>query len=1005
MFILVRLENKGLQFEGAGATVGQRHNKREGAVHRINLRWSMPRRASSRLRGAAAAGIGLAGASDGENGSSGAGAVDKAALCPPVPPSPGKRKTRSPVEEIQGGPSAPSAVRCTSLAFQSPKKKASADTGSGGSFNAVDRFHAAPFDKENDLAAGVGAGSGSSGMDGAFAFGAVGQGELSSRPCGAGAAGPGPGAGSFRLSAFSAFSYAPKTSSATAVPKGREGAKRRARETSTTPGRGLPAPGGHRSPHQTEDLGKPSPLPFLLVPASVTSSPDLSNKSGSRRTRRTTRLGRSRESSSSNGSASPVPTTAPSMVTWRTAAGGVTGQHRGEALPDSTPLPPRGRSKSGAGCVAGGRRAASNSATASNACPARSTPGKGSSGGGPAGACRGECEASALSEPDCSPHRSPVHRLTESLQKWAPGSRYKSDEGAGMMAIGERGERRNSDSARSGRDVPGVAGAAASIRNIRAGVGASWSGQELRRTLEQERLAAGAVSGDAAVGGLQGHRRTRSAHTTEEVMYPQDRFRDSPAYSPISPASSAASINLASGGERAGNRSRSFAFITVGGGGTPPSAGRPWRSSPARASESGGTGDSTGSTSESFIAVRMQGSWSDDEGESPEHSAMRLAFSPGGDERQGSKEGESGRQAEDSGTADASEAAAATAAAATLSARPWQGPFSPVKGKHPPGIDAFGGGGPAAVASGELVSPTGDSAFLLGSPAPSRIARRDFLAADSPVEHSLRSVRDLMDDGTDEDEGDGGDGRLFRRRRRRRPRPELALRALEMPDASDVTVVEGEADGLGGSTTSASGGSMMMTMDDDEVAVTTTETVEVKDEAAAAAAAAAAGKKATNNLVSPATMKSKGGLGGGGRAFESGGCPTACPRWEDPGASDTAVLLEATRVDAHVAPSTLKKSCVRERASKGKGNADSSGDNDNWEHSTSGCGTGSSPTESGQDSTGILKYISGFCRAEASATADTCISFVKSRPIPDQVNSEGTRVLYLLLLTIVHSIL
>lgn len=990
----------------------------------------MPRRTSNRLRGSAAAAgsNNPAGAFDCEVGGSnggGAGSGDgQAMLCPPLPPSPGKRKTRSPVEEIQhhGGLLAPSDVKCMSLAFQSPKKKASGDRsgggGGGGILNPIDRLNATPFDKENDLDADAAGGGGGASAVATAAPLALALGDPSSHGRGFlqnGAGAVGGAGGSIRFSAFSAFSHAPKPSCATAHSSGssssimstREGAKRRTREESTTPGRGaVPTPTVHASPNllAVADLHKPSPLPFLLPPANITNSPDLGKKSGSRRARRVSRVTRSPESSnSSNGSASPALTPAtrsmPCRVATRAAAAG-----RCEATPEFTPILTRGRSLSGAGCAAGGRRAASNAAGAASPPPR-------ASGGGPAGACRGGCD----SEPDMSPHRSPirspVHRLTESLQKWAPGSRYSTGGGgagargaaAAAAASGERDKRRHSASSVAGAAAAAAAASAFSVGNVRAGVGASWSGQELRRTLEQERVgsaAEGAGAGGAAGGG-QGHRRARS-HTTEEVMFPQDRFRDSPAYSPISPASSVGSINLANGEDGAGDGIRGFSFGA--GGGTPSSAGRPWRSSPSRASRDGegirgsansGGGDGPVGTVERFAMVRMEGSWSDDEdgGGGPSGTALRLAFSPGGS---------GGREAAGAGARSGTGAAAASsvaAAAATLSTGAWRSPFSPVKGKRAVGAAVFSGGEVAAGAIGSSVQYSEFS--LLGSPVRSRVARRSSLGPDSPEDHSLHSVRDLMDEGTDEEEEGGGEGGRLSRRRRRRGLPG-GLRALEMPDASaDSTVVDGE----GGAACATSGGSMMMMMtmdDDDDVTVTACDNgrggLNTTDNTTVASTTLPF-HTTPNPFVSPAEPAGhKWSLSGtdGGVEFDNSSCPTTCLRWDHHDASGATGPLESTRIDADEAPSTLDETWTRDWKGKGKNSAANAREaKGNWEPSMAGFGSSSSP-EGRQDMTEVsdnsgssgaalgIDDMSGLSGADTSGTSDASASF-KSRPIPDQV--------------------
>lgn len=1036
----------------------------------------MPRRTSSRLRGGATpgAGCGSNNPPETETGGASGGSDDHAVLCPPLPASPGKRKARSPVEEMMedhGGSSAPgSAVRCSSLAFQSPKKKPSADRGAAAA-GVLDRLNTAPLHKENDLAGGSGSGNSGATLTAPFTFGHTGH---SNGP--SGFLSSGAGGGSFRLSAFSAFS---SSSSSSSTSSSRDIVRRRTREDCPTPGRGgataatavnhASSPSNHlqfsRAHSGGGDIAKPTPLPFLLPPANITSSPDLGNKAGSRRARRTCRITRSRDSgtSSSNGSPSPALTPAARSMPWRGTAR-TTATGRAETA-DFTPIASRGRSLSGTGCAAaGGRRAATSTTTASPACAASPPPGEKSSGGGPAGACRsggGGCDSETDQSPTCkSPIRSPVHRLTESLQKWAPGSRYKSIRGDAddvstaveapvATRSGQRDRRRHNDSARS--CVAGAASTSASSKITSATsaafsggagrdgcagvVASSWSGQELRRTLEQESVSS-AVAGDVC----QGHRRARSH--TEEVMFPQDRFQDSPAYSPISPASSVGSINLAGAEDRAGDGIRGFAFGASSGGGggaTPSSAGRPWRSSPSRTRGGGirhtadsgrSRGDVGVGTADRFAMVRMQGSWSDDEDVSADGGSsatvMRLAFSPGGG---GGREAEAPSTAAEpdaktapagAGCSGAGVAAVAPAVAATaLPPRAWESPLSPMKGKRPgvPGVFARGVGAGAAAraakgAASESVCSPGSS---VGSPMPSRTARRGLLRSESPEDHSLQSVRDLMDEGTDEEEegggGHGGGGRLFRRRRRRQL-PGLGLRALEMPDASaDLTVVDGEG-GEGrtgeGTSTSCGGSMMMMTMDDDEVTITTTHN------AAAAATASPPCQNTPNPLVSPAAPdggtcgSSKWSLnntgGGVGGALDNSSCPTTCGRWEYQDASTDGGgapgTLESTRIDADEGPSTLDGTWTRGRKDKGKSSATDGGEGKRvWAPSTEGFGTSSSP-EGGQDVTqgsdssntstnsgaalGI-DGVSGLSGADTSGTSDTSTSF-KSRPIPDQVN-------------------
>ena len=567
----------------------------------------MPRRTSSRLRGGAAAsgceeggGGGAGGASDGDS-SGGGGSV----VCPPFPPSPGKRKARSPVEDEHGFAAAgvvnPHPVRCAS--FQSPKKRAQGvgDRCSG------------PFDKENDTGGGLSA--------------------------------PVFGDGGFRLSAYSAFSHH-------ASAKPRVGARRRSREeaAATSVHSPVDAPTTPRVPTAGSAAGKGPMLPFLLAPASVTKSPDLRRKASSRRAPRSSRgvgsnsnssssgsgLRRSRDCSNSPSEIPPVPTPPPGAAAAAAAAASganndiisLSSSH--DAPPAATPHKGgRHSARSGAGCAAGGRRSSTPSTpTAGSAAVAAMTssaesasaasPIEGRTGGGPAGSYRRVVGGARLgpgggggggTTSDHSPHRSPgldnIHRLTESLQKWDPGSRYASPADDN---IGERVDGRAGAGGASGR-----AGGVGGVKDV----GASWNGQELRGTLEKERVGRG--------------RRRRHSVTSAEDMYPQGttqaRFGD---HSPISPASSAASINL---GE----------FDAC----TPASAGRPWRSSPRRAEggapasggsvrrAAGGSGGGSGAgddegagSAEHFGIVRMEGSWSEDE-TGPSGTAMRLAFSPG----------------------------------------------------------------------------------------------------------------------------------------------------------------------------------------------------------------------------------------------------------------------------------------------------------------------------------------------------------------------------------------
>eukprot|EP00752_Nemacystus_decipiens_P013054 g11547.t1 len=866
----------------------------------------MPRRTSSRLRGGAAAGVceegggaGAGGASDGDSGSGGGGGGG--GVCPPFPPSPGKRKARSPVEDEHGFAAAglvnPHPVRCAS--FQSPKKRAQ---GVG------DRC-GGPFDKENDTS--------SSGLS-APLFGDA----------------------SFRLSAYSAFS---QHSSA----KPRVGARRRSREQAAATSAHRPpadAPSTPRVPTSGGSAaGKGPVLPFLLAPASVTKSPDLRRKASSRRAPRSSRgtisnsgsgsgsgsgLRRSRDSSNSPSEIPPVPTPAAG------AAGAAANSNIGLSAshdPPPTSAPHRGAgrhaARSGAGCAAGGRRSSTPSTpTAAGAAAAMSSssesasaasPIEGRTGGGPAGSYRRAVGGARLgagggggggTTSDHSPHRSPgldnIHRLTESLQKWDPGSRYASpaDDNFGEVVGGGGG---------------GAAGRAGSGGGGVKDVGASWNGQELRGTLEKERVGRG--------------RRRRHSVTSAEDMYPQGvthaRFGD---HSPISPASSAASINLG-------------AFDAC----TPASVGRPWRSSPRRAeggaavsggsdrgadggggSRTGGADDEGVGSAEHFGIVRMEGSWSEDD-TGPSGTVMRLAFSPG-----------STPVATPAGATGTGAAAAATRAGEAATIPPagrWQHPFSPVKGQ------------PAADLSGSRDS----------------ISTEADLPA-SPEQHQpLHSMRDLMDQGTDdEEEGRGGpvgagavgDEAALVRRRRRKPRPELALRTLEMPYAMDATPGEaGPAASVGGAEGRAS------------------------PAAAAAAAAGCPGRGVPNPLVSPAfTGKS---IGGGGAVGDDGGgfgsgCTTTCRRWEGP------APLEGSSACTHDTPvAAAGDAWIREHG-KGKGR--------NWGGCSSSSGFGVGAGEDGQQDVSGGAFSEENTSAmtagltDTSSASESSTSFVKSRPIPDQ---------------------
>lgn len=853
----------------------------------------MPRRTSSRLRGGA---VGSGAGTSDDGGSVYGGQLGGSGL----PPSPGKRKACSPVEEelLLAGCLAPSAVRC--MPFQSPKKKA---LGGG-----IGERLVAPVDKENELLLAAGGGGNSSPGVPAQAFGdGGGQAFVNSGLVG----------GSFRRSAFSAFSHHASSKGGSAH---RTGARRRSREESSNPVSSS-APATRAASSSTSprvlDLTKNSPLPFLLAPAGMASSPDLRGcrTSSSRRPRRGALARSSRDSSSSNGSSSS-PALTPVLVARcsRAHSAAVAGTE------DLASTPQRRRSLSGAGCAAGGRRAATATAAAS-AASAASPMSKNSGGGGPAGPCRrviggGGRGGDIMSDPDRSPHRSPIHRLTESLQKWDPGSRYTSPAGA----IGEEGG--DGASGGVGEDGGGAGKSGGGVKEV----GASWNGQELRCTLEKERA-------------KRGRRRRHSITSAAEVMYPQGNFGD---HSPISPASSAASVNLC--GFDAG---------------TPASAGRTWRSSPSRG-EGGGDGGGEGGHGAArqdsegrFGIVRMEGSWSEDE-TGPSGAAMRLAFSPGRITDARTPAGGGGPPAEATSAAGAAMAAAeVTTETSTPSTARWQHAFSPVKGQRRTRAKGDAGRENSALSLGSPVLSKSRDSSDSASAARGTVGR-DFAA--SPEQHSLLSVRDLMDQGTDDEAGgDDAGGAALVRRRRRRPRPERALRTLEMPDVTDVTVLDGES-------------------------AVAEEGATLEDEATAPVneSGVANEGKLPNPLISPAFT---------GRGLASSGfgsaCTTACPRWE----RDVGGPLDSSSICPHDTPATARDdSWVRAR-SKGKGR--------DRAQSTSGFGTSTGGEEVGQDVTGGLSSensavalgISSLSGADTSSASDASTSFVKSRPIPDQVRA------------------
>lgn len=527
------------------------------------------------------------------------------------------------------------------------------------------------------------------------------------------------------------------------------------------------------------------------------------------------------------------------------------------------------------------------------------------------------------------------------------------------------------------------------------GVGASWSGQELRRTLEQERA------------GLGSQRRPRSH--TEEVLCPQQSFRDSPAYSPISPASSVASINQINLGNESGEGGdlRCFGY----GAGTLPSPGRPWASpagikSKARAmcgDSVDGDGDSgPAGTLERFEAARMEGSWSEEEdGNARSGAAMRLAFSPRRNAR--------GCQARDQSVGPSGGAASRPA---PLSRRPWHGPFSPVKDTRPrpsnglsgpaarsapasSGVAGRGGRAERARGAGRAsgVGQSSSEYLSLGSPLLPKKGRafgdeehhhRGGDMPNSPEEHSLHSVRDLMDDGTDEEDGAGagGGGRktALVRRRRRRSHPELALRALEMPEAAasasaaaaagDVTVVEDAAAAGPGSA---------------EAELTTENVAEHSSN--------------SPRSLTPPGVPGKGGQenGGPGPAFGAS-CPNSPPGWEcvDGANAPLESLMDPQEATVTFGDESWIGGGGREGCAKRDDGNSVTMVRKDWEQdqsSSAGFNSGTSTEEAAQDLTGLSRDsgapslgMSALSAADTSGASDSSTSFVKSRPIPDQVS-------------------
>lgn len=215
-------------------------------------------------------------------------------------------------------------------------------------------------------------------------------------------------------------------------------------------------------------------------------------------------------------------------------------------------------------------------------------------------------------------------------------------------------------------------------------------------------------------------------------------------------------------------------------------------------------------------------------------------------------------------------------------------------------------------------------------------------------------MRDLMDQGTDDEEesrgagagaGAGDDAALVRRRRRR-PRPELALRALEMPDAMDATPGDAGPAAPGG----AKGGALPT-------------------------GGGAAGKGVPNTLVSPAfTGKSP---GGGEVAGFGSGCTTTRRRWEG------SAPLEASSVCTQDTPvAAAGDPWVSERGGKGKGR--------DWGACSSSSGFGVGAGEDGQQDVSGGAFSENTSAVtlgltDTSSVSESSTSFVKSRPIPDQV--------------------
>lgn len=941
----------------------------------------MPRRTSTRLRSGASSAMSDGESSGGGGGSGGGGSSSgSGGGCPPLPPSPGKRKARSPAEEIEmmaGGLTNPNPVRC--MSFQSPKKKALGDGIIG------DRFSAPPFDKENNhLFVGSSGGGGD-------AHGSIGASSLFGGPSPTDAR----AGSSFRPSAFSAFSHhAPKGGAAavTSATTTRAGARRRSRQQLAVSAGTVVGGGGAAAAGSLPSSSSPSPrvadtangpmLPFLLAPARVkTRSPDTRTKmrpSSSRRSTRRINSSRNRigtgvgvrnsrdsSSSSSNSNSGSSPSPGANLVLATVSL-----------RPDGgdTANPPRGSPRStAAGCAAGGRRAAVTTAAASAESAASPTTGKNSGGGGPAGSCRrvlggarvgmgGGRGGDTMSEPDQSPHRSPIHRLTESLQKWDPGSRYGSP--ADTDAIKEGGDIGVDPSIIGGHPAAcGAGGGAGTGAGAGKDVGSSWNGQELRRTLENERAGRG--------------RRRRHSITSAQDIQPQGRFGD---HSPISPASSVASIHL--GG-----------FDT----GTPASAGRPWRSSPRRPSSgrstSGGNQDNGdgGGSEERFAVVRMEGSWSDDE-LGPSSTAMRLAFSPSRicDARTPTGQAASPTPAVASATATvrarytggagaaaptplAGAAASGSTAAATPSTVRWQQPFSPVKGGRSGSGYTPGGGRSTFSLASPALSRNGNSSSGSNSPAAGSVSDA------SPDGHSLHLVRDMMDQGTDDEEdGSGGTngGGALMRRRRRRPRSELALRTLEMPDATEMVTAEREGSRAERQPSSLSEAGPASSRDIAGGNVNGT--------------LKSGGCSIPNPLLSP-EFRGRGLAAGSGTVFGSG-CPTGRPRWENLSSSnpaDVTVALEESAVYHHGTPAGAADDLFT-RGGGGKGKSVS-----DWGQSSSGVGAGAAQQDLGEetvgcgvnavDSSAVTLGLSAVSGADMSGVSDASTSFVKSRPIPDQV--------------------